>query len=127
MKTKQLKTSKAQRDSARRHRHEAEAGAAAAIAGAAMGSMAGPPGTVAGAVIGGVVGVLASGAAESNAIELAAKNRRLDRELGISEGDIGAPNLKHPPAKIGAYSAASSGGGSSSDSEPAEGPMQSPE
>lgn len=126
MKTRQPK-SKAERDSARRHRHEAEAGAAAAVVGAAMGAMAGPAGVAAGAVIGGVVGVLASGAAESNAIELAETDRRLDRELGISEGDIGAPNLEHPPAKIGAYSVASSGAGSSSDSEPAEGPMQSPD
>jgi len=126
MKKKRLEKSKAARVAASRHRHEAEAGVAGAISGAAMGAMAGPPGAVAGAVIGGVVGVLAAGAAEANAVDLAARDRTLDAELGISEGDIGAPNLKHGPVGIGAYSVASSGAGSSTDSEPAEGPMQSP-
>ena len=126
MKTKQFEN-KGARNAARRHRHEAEAAAAGALGGAAMGAMAGPPGAAAGAVIGGVVGALAAGAAEANAADLADTERRLDAELGISEGDIGAPNLKHPPAKTGAFSAASSGAGSSSDEEPAEGPIQVPE
>jgi hypothetical protein len=126
MKTKRQKNSKAARDSARRHRHEAEAGAAGAVSGAAMGAMAGPPGAAAGAVIGGIVGALASSAFETNSADLAEIDRKLDAELGVSEGDIGAPNLEHPPAKIGAYSAASSGASSSTDSAPAEGPMQSP-
>ena len=126
MKTRRSQ-SKVAKGSARRHRHEAEGGVVGAIGGAALGAMAGPPGAAAGAVIGGVVGALTAGAAESNAIELAATEERLDRELGISEGDIDAPNLKHPPAKIGAYSAASSGAHSSSESDPAEGPMQEPD
>jgi hypothetical protein len=127
MKMKRAKKSKSAKASARRHRHEAEVGLAGAIAGAAMGAMAGPPGAAAGAVIGGLVGALGSSALDANAVELATTNRRLDRELGISGGDIGAPNLRHPAAKTGAFSAASSGAGSPSDEEPAEGPMQVPE
>jgi hypothetical protein len=50
-------------------------------------------------------------------------DRELDAEIGVSGGDLGAPNLKHPPATTGVYSAASSGAGASGES-PAEGPMQ---
>lgn len=92
-----------------------------------MGAMAGPPGAAAGAVIGGIVGALASTAYEKGSAEEAARDRMLDAELGISEGDVGAPNLEHPPAKIGAYSAAASGAGSSMGDEPAEGPIQAPD
>jgi hypothetical protein len=85
--------------------------------------MAGPPGAITGAVIGGIVGALASAAVQSEAFDLADRDRELDAELGISEGDIGAPNLEHPPAVIGAFSAANSGAGVITDAEPAEGPM----
>ena len=127
MKKKLSKPSKADRETARRHAHEAEAGVAGAIGGAALGAMAGPPGAVAGAVIGGAVAVLASTALEAGTAGEASNDRKLDRELGISEGDIGAPNLKHPPTKVGAFSAAASGARSSTDSEPAEGPIQTPD
>ena len=57
----------------------------------------------------------------------AAHDRELDEEIGVMGGDLGAPNLKHPPAKVGAYSTAATGtGASGGGSEPAEGPMQIP-
>ena len=42
-------------------------------------------------------------------------------------GDLGAPNLKHPPAIRGTYSAASSGGGGGGGGSEADGPMSAPE
>jgi hypothetical protein len=107
------------------HPIQPAAGVAGAVGGAAMGVLAGPPGIAAGAIIGGAVGVLAAMAYEASSAEEAAAERQLDAELGISEGDIGAPNLEHPPAKIGAYSLAASGAGASTDTEPAEGPVPS--
>jgi hypothetical protein len=108
---------------ARRHLLDAAGGAAGAISGAALGAMAGPPGAVAGAVIGGIVGALASAAVQSEAYDIADRDRELDAELGISEGDIGAPNLEHPPAIVGAFSIANSGADVVTDEAPAEGPM----
>jgi hypothetical protein len=117
---------KDEKAASRRHLHTAGVGAAAALSGAALGAMAGPPGAIAGAVIGGVVGTLASIGYEDNSVENARHERTLDAELGISEGDIGAPNLEHPPARIGAFSAANSGAEAYSDSAPAEGPILRP-
>lgn len=110
----------------RRIAHEAEGGASGALAGAALGAVAGPPGMVAGAVIGGFAGAIAGAVLDSESSRQATGARALDATIGVSEGELGAPNLEHPPAKVGAYSAASTGAGSSSDAEPAEGPMQPP-
>jgi hypothetical protein len=107
--------------------HEAEGIASGAIAGAALGAAAGPPGVVAGAVLGAVAGAVAASALESDAARKAAHDRDLDDEIGVSGGDLGAPNLKHPPARGGAYSPASAGVATSDDAEPAEGPMEAPE
>lgn len=126
MKKQPLKTKQA-KDSKRRHQHEAEAGVGGALAGAAFGVIGGPPGAVAGAVIGGIVGAMVAGVAESNAADVAAADRKLDADIGVIGGDIGAPNLKHPPVKAGLFSAASSGAGDSGGQSPAEGPMQTPE
>jgi hypothetical protein len=92
-----------------------------------MGAVSGPPGAAAGAVIGGIIGAVAAGVLEKNSADRAAVERELDAEIGVSGGDLGAPNLKHPPAKTGTYSSASTGAGVSGDSEPAEGPLQNPE
>jgi hypothetical protein len=51
----------------------------------------------------------------------------LDDEIGVSGGELGAPNLEHPPAKVGAYSGTSAGVSSEGGEQPAEGPMQTPE
>ncbi len=74
-------------------------GAIGAIAGAALGAIAGPPGVVIGAILGGAVGAVA-GRTESN-VEHAKDDidQELDEEIGVTSGDIGAPNLKHPPTK----------------------------
>jgi hypothetical protein len=111
----------------RRLEHEAEGGASGAIAGALMGAAAGPPGAIAGAIIGGVAGALAGAALDGDSSASDQRTRKLDAEIGVSGGTIGAPNLKHPPATTGAYSAASSGAGDGGEEEPAEGPMQTPE
>ena len=107
----------------RRHLREAAGGAAGALGGAALGAMAGPPGAVAGAVIGGIVGALASAAVQSEAYDISEHDAVLDAELGITKGDIGAPNLEHPPAERGAFSTAVCGADIFDDTEPAEGPM----
>lgn len=107
--------------------HEAEGAAVGALAGAALGSAAGPPGIAAGAILGGVAGVISGAVLDSESSRQVSRSRELDAQIGVSEGDLGAPNLKHPPAKSGAYSAASAGVDSSSGEAPAEGPMQVPE
>jgi outer membrane lipoprotein SlyB len=107
--------------------HEAEGAASGAIVGAVVGVAAGPAGIAAGAVIGGIAGALAGAVLDRDASEQAARTRELDAAIGVSEGSLGAPNLKHPPAQRGAYSAASVGESRSGDSEPAEGPIQPPE
>jgi hypothetical protein len=102
------------------------AGAAAAAAGAAVGAVAGPPGIVIGAVIGGAAGAATESLLERARRVAQAHERQLDEDVGITSGDIGAPNLNHPPPQIGAYSAASSGAGTVRQRAPAEGPMSSP-
>jgi phage tail tape-measure protein len=112
----------------RRIAHEAEGGASGALAGAVLGAGAGPVGIVAGTVIGGVAGALAGAAMDTESSRQAARLRELDGEIGVSEGELGAPNLEHPTATVGAYSAQSAGVGlSSSDEQPAEGPIQPPD
>jgi hypothetical protein len=106
--------------------HEAEAGVAGAVAGAAVGAAAGPPGIAAGAAIGAVAGAIAGRALEVDAERKAAHDRTLDAEIGVTEGSLGAPNLRHPPAVRGAYSGASAGV-TSEGGQPAEGPIQVPE
>jgi phage tail tape-measure protein len=106
--------------------HEAEAGVAGAVAGAAVGAAAGPPGIAAGAAIGAVAGAIAGRALEVEAERQAEHDRKLDAEIGVTEGSLGAPNLKHPPAERGAYSGASAGV-TSDGATPAEGPMQVPD
>jgi hypothetical protein len=106
--------------------HEAEGAAAGAIAGAALGAAAGPPGAVAGALIGGVVGAVTGAALDTQSTADAAHERKLDEEIGVIGGELGTSNLKHPPAKVGAYSSGSSGAGASSDATPAEGPLSEP-
>jgi hypothetical protein len=98
-------------------------GTVGAISGAVLGGLAGPAGAAAGALIGAAMGALSAMAFETVAEEHDEHDEKLDRDIGISEGDIGAPNLQHPPAKIGAFSAASSGAESSSGVEPSEGPI----
>jgi phage tail tape-measure protein len=124
MSSKQRKTSRSEAASKLLHEHEAEASVAGALGGAAMGAIAGPMGAVAGAIIGGALGAGSVAALASSAEDDKARNDALDAAIGVSEGEIGAPNLDHPAAVSGAYSTASTGGSSSSGDSPAEGPIQ---
>jgi hypothetical protein len=127
MKPKKKSKAESGKVSKRRLAHEAEGGASGALAGAAFGMVAGPPGMIAGAVIGGVAGALTGAVLDSEGARKSSRTRTLDAEIGVSGGEMGAPNLEHPPAKSGAYSAASAGAGSASTGDdPAEGPMQPP-
>jgi hypothetical protein len=106
--------------------HEAGGAAGGALAGAAVGSIAGPAGAAAGAVIGGVVGAMVAKVADEEADRVSMHDGELDEEIGVNGGDLGAPNLKHPPAVRGTYSAGSAGGGGSSSGGTSEGPMPAP-
>jgi phage tail tape-measure protein len=107
--------------------HEAEAGAAGALIGAVLGSIAGPPGAAVGAILGAAAGALTGSVIDSNKVAAATEDAKLDEEIGVTSSEIGAPNLEHPPAKIGAFSGASSGGASGGEGEPsAEGPFLVP-
>jgi hypothetical protein len=114
------------RDSAQRLEHEAEGGASGAMVGAIVGASAGPPGMIAGAIMGGLAGALAGAALDTESAASERRTRELDEEIGVSGGELGAPNLKHPPPTGGAYSAASSGVSPAKDT-PAEGPIQTPD
>ncbi len=107
--------------------HEVESGASGVIAGAALGAGAGPPGVVAGAIVGGVVGAVAGVVLDRESSRRLEHMRELDEEIGVMGGDLGAPNLEHPPATTGAPSPESAGVSVTMEQEPAEGPMQVPE
>jgi hypothetical protein len=113
-------------DAHRHALHEAGGAAGGAIAGAAIGAVVGPVGVAAGVVIGGVVGAFCAKVADEEADRVSAHDHDLDAVIGVSGGSLGAPNLKHPPATRGTYSAASSGGASGGGSS-ADGPMPKPE
>jgi hypothetical protein len=114
--------------SSKRHPlHEAGGAASGALAGAALGSIAGPAGVAVGAVLGGVVGAVVAKVSDEESARISLHDGELDAAIGVNGGDLGAPNLKHPPATRGTYSAASSGGGSGRSGSSSEGPMQTPE
>jgi hypothetical protein len=105
----------------------AERGVAGALAGATMGAVAGGPGAIAGAVVGAIAGAVAGRAVETGEEARRAEDRELDHETGVSEGNLGALDLEHPPAKIGAYSGGSLGVGAvEGDDDVAEGPFELP-
>ncbi len=110
----------------KKHIHEAGGAAGGAIAGAAVGSIAGPGGAAAGALIGGAVGAFVAKVADEESERVSLHDGELDAAIGVNGGDLGAPNLKHPPAIRGTYSAAAAGASSSSGSS-SSGPMQTPE
>ncbi len=125
-KSRSKKTSPARDLTKRTIEHEAIGAAAGAAAGAVAGVMAGPPGMVAGSIVGAAVGAAGAFALQQTDEEEEARTKSLDAAIGISGGDLGAECLEHPPAKVGAYSAAASGV-SSTDGTPAEGPFQVPD
>ncbi len=130
MKTDPADVTGADEDTKQRAVHSAEGSAGGALAGAALGALAGPPGIAAGAVLGAIAGAMAGAALSKDAAQKQAEDEQLDREIGVTDGDIGAPNLEHPPAVTGAFSAASVGAGGASegagDDEVADGPIDPP-
>jgi hypothetical protein len=93
------------------------------IAGGIIGAIAGPPGVVAGMLIGAAAGALAGHALDDGAEREHENDDELDASIGVTSGDLGAPNLKHPPAKRGTFSAASAGVTGQGDRTPVEGPI----
>ena len=89
--------------------------------------MAGPGGAAAGAVIGGVVGAFVAKIGDEEAERVSVHDGELDAAIGVTGGDLGAPNLKHPPAIRGTYSAGASGASSGGGTSTSSGPMQTPE
>lgn len=125
-----MKRKKSEKDIKQRRRHvvhDAEGMASGAMAGAILGVAAGPPGMLAGAVMGAVAGGVAAMALDADADRKAAHTEALDEAIGVIGGELGAPNLKHPPATVGAYSLAAAGVETAPGESPAEGPMQTPE
>jgi outer membrane lipoprotein SlyB len=82
-----------------RMEHEAEAGALGALGGAVAGAGAGLPGALVGAAVGAIAGAIAGAALDSADSDRSARTRKLDAEIGVSGGDLGAPNLLHPPER----------------------------
>lgn len=86
----------------------AGAGVAGAAAGALAGAIAGPVGAVAGAVIGAVAGAAAGiGVEETKKLE-DAETRKLDEEMGVTKGAIGAP-MTTRESRTGAPSSVTAG------------------
>lgn len=81
-----------------------------AAAGAAAGAIAGPPGIVAGAILGAVAGAATTEALAESDEDKEAHEAKLDREIGVTGGNMGA-SMMTMPARIGAYSAGSAGVG----------------
>jgi hypothetical protein len=106
--------------------HEAEGGAAGAVAGAILGAVAGPPGAIVGALLGAAAGALSGFVVDGDAAASDEKDAELDRQIGVSGGEMGVPNLEHPPATVGAYSGGAAGAPGADGEAPAEGPIQSP-
>lgn len=100
-----------------RFAHETVGGASGALAGAVLGAAAGPPGILAGAVIGGIAGIVVGATLDTESSRRLARARRLDAEIGVTGGDLGAPHLLHPPASSAVWAGARS-------RLPAGGPVQ---
>jgi Glycine zipper len=108
---------------ARRLYHEAPlvGGAlAGAATGALVGAIAGPPGAIVGAVVGAAVGGGAGRAMENADEDEGLHVDKLDDELGLHGGPMGAASSRPPPSPSGAGSSGSSRIAPSSEGLPAE-------
>ena len=47
----------------------------------------------------GIAGVMAGGAVDSESSDDTVRTKKLDAEIGVTDGNIGAPNLEHPPGR----------------------------
>ncbi len=125
---KQLAKTRKERKAEKRVENVGAGTVSGAIAGAAAGILAGPVGVIAGAAIGGAAGAAAGVALSNESEHEVAEVEKLDREIGVTGGSLGAPSLEHPPAKVGAFSHAATGssGSTENDETPAEGPTPPP-
>ena len=83
---------------------------AGAVVGASTGAFAGPVGALAGGVVGVVAGAVAGAVLSDNAVREDARTSEVDREIGVIDGDLGEPSLRHPPDSAEAYFAATTQG-----------------
>ncbi len=97
---------------------------AGAVAGAAIGAIAGPGGAIAGGLLGTAIGAIAGQTLDQKDTEESEHDQQLDRDIGVTEGDLGAASPDQPPARRGVYSAGSAGVSGAGGSVPSEGPMR---
>lgn len=71
---------------------------AAAVAGGALGAIAGPPGIVAGATLGGVIGAAIALTVERQNERDASHDEALDDQIGVTSGSIGEPSANKRPS-----------------------------
>lgn len=126
---KSNKKTRKERPSIRPSHHGGEAAAivSGAIAGGAIGAVAGPPGIVVGGALGGMAATLATAVIEREEHAREVHEAELDETIGVIDGTMGAASPDAPPTRIGAFSAGSAGAGGRSSRPPAEGTMSSGE
>lgn len=121
--TKATRRERKQRVDGHRNQNMGAGAVSGAIAGAAAGVLAGPAGAIAGASIGAVAGAAAGVALADDDERASMRDEELDKEIGVTEGELGTDKVKHPPAKVGAYSSGTTGGAPASTPTPSSGPM----
>lgn len=80
-----------------------------ALGGMALGVLAGPSGLLIGGLLGALGGAGIGDALSTIQDHASLHEERVDEELGIIDGNLGAASPDQPPAWIGAYSAGSAG------------------
>jgi phage tail tape-measure protein len=90
-----------------------------AAAGAALGVLGGPPGMVAGAIIGGAVAGAAGEALHDQNIEKERADEQLDRDIGVTEGNLGEASPDQPPS-TGRFHSGSLGIAADAEPEPGD-------
>ncbi len=96
-----------------------------ALAGVAFGFLAGPFGMLIGGLLGAVGGAGLGDAVSTMQTHKSLHDWRVDEDIGVIRGDVGAAAPDQEPAFIGAYSGGSAGvsGIVGSDATPDEGPF----
>ena len=95
--------------------------AAGAVAGAIVG---GPPGAAIGALVGSAIGFAAGVILERDQKARREHDAQLDRDIGVTEGNLGEASPNQPPSVRGVFSCASLGIRSGGGGEFADGPIQ---
>ena len=95
-----------------------------AITGLATGALGGPIGALAGGWLGSAIGTFTGVALDEEQSRVREATAKLDADVGVIGGDIGAADPNAPPARIGAFSSGSAGVAPPRLGGPSEGPMQ---